>query len=80
MPELGRAPRRRLFEARYRYMDRSLPGGTAKIGRRRSIEGEIDCRWLIEGEIDCRRLIEGEKGKKTKKRKRRKKEEENKKE
>ncbi|RWW51864.1 hypothetical protein BHE74_00041754 [Ensete ventricosum] len=46
----------------YRYADRPLPGGTAKINRRR----------LIEGEIDRQRLIEGEKGKK-KKRKRRKK-------
>ncbi|RWW22524.1 hypothetical protein GW17_00013271 [Ensete ventricosum] len=46
----------------YRYADRSLPGGTAKIDHRRSIEGEIDRR----------RSIEGEK-RKNKKRKRRKK-------
>ncbi|RWW18440.1 hypothetical protein GW17_00017576 [Ensete ventricosum] len=46
------------------YTDRPLPGGTAKIGRRRSIKGENDCR----------RSIEEEKGKrKKKKRKRRKK-------
>ncbi|RRT41181.1 hypothetical protein B296_00046998 [Ensete ventricosum] len=49
------------------------PGGTAKIDRWRSIEGEIDRRLSIEGEIDRRLSIEGEKGKKKKKRKRRKK-------
>ncbi|RWW05377.1 hypothetical protein GW17_00031350 [Ensete ventricosum] len=47
----------------YRYADRPLPGGTAKIDRRRPIEGEIDRR----------RSISGEKGKNKKKRKRRKK-------
>ncbi|RWW76677.1 hypothetical protein BHE74_00015215 [Ensete ventricosum] len=46
-----------------RYADCPLPGGTAKINRRRSIEGEIDHQ----------RSIEGEKGKKKKKRRRRKK-------
>ncbi|RRT63904.1 hypothetical protein B296_00042304 [Ensete ventricosum] len=45
------------------YADRPLPGGTTKIDR----------RWSIEGEIDRRRSIEGEKGKKKKKRRRRKK-------
>ncbi|RRT40900.1 hypothetical protein B296_00034794, partial [Ensete ventricosum] len=54
----------------YRYADRLQSGDTAKIDRRRSIEGEIDCR----------RSMEGEKGKKKKrkrrKRKRRKKKEE----
>ncbi|RZS08785.1 hypothetical protein BHM03_00039803, partial [Ensete ventricosum] len=54
----------------YRYVDRPLPGGTAKnrpsmvdFGRQRPIDGEIDRR----------RSIEGEKEKKKKKRKRRKK-------
>ncbi|RWW43211.1 hypothetical protein BHE74_00051153 [Ensete ventricosum] len=64
------------------YVDRSLPGGTAKIDRRRSISFiggrfrllavDFDRRRSIEGEIDHRRSIEEEKGKK-KKRKRRKK-------
>ncbi|RWW01378.1 hypothetical protein GW17_00035588 [Ensete ventricosum] len=40
-----------------RYADRPLPGGTVKIDRQRSIEGEID-RW---------RSIEEEKGKRKKK-------------
>ncbi|RRT41512.1 hypothetical protein B296_00057775 [Ensete ventricosum] len=53
------------------YMDRPLSGGTAKINRRRSSEGEIDHRWSIEGEIDHRQLIKGEKGKKKKKMRRR---------
>ncbi|RRT41659.1 hypothetical protein B296_00057648 [Ensete ventricosum] len=47
----------------YRYVDRPLPGSTAKIDRRRSIEGEIDRR----------RSVEGEKGKKKKKRRQRRK-------
>ncbi|RWW85210.1 hypothetical protein BHE74_00006136 [Ensete ventricosum] len=46
----------------YRYADRPLPGGTAKIDRRRPIEGEIDRR----------RSISGEKGKKRKRRKKNK--------
>ncbi|RWW47981.1 hypothetical protein BHE74_00045986 [Ensete ventricosum] len=33
-----------------RYADRPLPGGTAKIDRRRSIEGEINRRRLTKGE------------------------------
>ncbi|RWW13083.1 hypothetical protein GW17_00023223 [Ensete ventricosum] len=59
-----------------RYTDRPLPGDTAKnrpsavyFGRRRLIEGEIDCWRSIKEEIGS---IEGEKGKK-KKRKRKKK-------
>ncbi|RWV83765.1 hypothetical protein GW17_00054589 [Ensete ventricosum] len=40
-------------------MDRLLPGGTTKIDRRRSIEGEIDRRRPIEVEIDRRRSIVG---------------------
>ncbi|RZS13755.1 hypothetical protein BHM03_00045389 [Ensete ventricosum] len=59
----------------YQYADRSLPGGTAKIDRRRSISTVGD---RLE-EIDRWRSIEGEKGKKKKKRKRRKKKEEEKK-
>ncbi|RRT32060.1 hypothetical protein B296_00042663 [Ensete ventricosum] len=49
----------------YRYADRPLLGGTAKIDCRRSIEGEIDRQWSIEGE----------KGKKKKRKRRKKKEE-----
>ncbi|RWW09816.1 hypothetical protein GW17_00026675 [Ensete ventricosum] len=45
---------------------------SAKIGRRRSIKGEIDHRWSIKGEIDRRRSIEEEKGKRKKKKKRKK--------
>ncbi|RRT49554.1 hypothetical protein B296_00049680 [Ensete ventricosum] len=58
------------------YVDRSLPGGTAKIDRRRSISFiggrfrllavDFDRRRSIEGEIDHRRSIEEEKGKKKK--------------
>ncbi|RZS23380.1 hypothetical protein BHM03_00056295 [Ensete ventricosum] len=54
------------------YVDRSLPGGTAKIDRRRSISFiggrfrllavDFDRRRSIEGEIDHRRSIEEEKG------------------
>ncbi|RZS28839.1 hypothetical protein BHM03_00062486, partial [Ensete ventricosum] len=43
-----------------RYVDRPLPGGTAKIGRRRSICGEIDRRLSIEE-------VKGKRRKKTKK-------------
>ncbi|RWW22044.1 hypothetical protein GW17_00013777 [Ensete ventricosum] len=63
----------------YRYVDRPLPGGSAKnrpsavdFGCRRPIEVEIDCWRLIEREIDRRRSIEEEKGKKKRKRKKKK--------
>ncbi|RZR89557.1 hypothetical protein BHM03_00017310, partial [Ensete ventricosum] len=56
-----------------RYADQSLPGGIAKIGRRRLISTvgdrfrpsavDFGCRWSIAGEIDCRRSIEEGKGK-----------------
>ncbi|RRT58564.1 hypothetical protein B296_00046496, partial [Ensete ventricosum] len=51
----------------YRYVDRSLLGGSAK--NRRSIEEEIGCRQSIEREIDRQRSIGEEKGKKRKRRK-----------
>ncbi|RWW76486.1 hypothetical protein BHE74_00015423 [Ensete ventricosum] len=60
----GKAPYRPVHTgpAADRYADRSLPGSTAKIDRRRSIDGEIDRRRSIDGEIDRRRSIEEEKG------------------
>ncbi|RZR83381.1 hypothetical protein BHM03_00009980 [Ensete ventricosum] len=39
----------------YQYVDRPLSGGTAKIDRQRSIEGEIDRRRSIEGKEERRR-------------------------
>ncbi|RWV93485.1 hypothetical protein GW17_00044054 [Ensete ventricosum] len=52
------------------YVDRLLPGGTAKIDHRQS---KFDCRRSIKGEIGRWWSIEEEKGKRKKKRKRRKK-------
>ncbi|RWW05402.1 hypothetical protein GW17_00031324 [Ensete ventricosum] len=54
-----------------RYVDRLLPGGSAK---NRPSTVDFGRRGSIEGEIDRGRSIEREKGKKKKKRKRRKKE------
>ncbi|RZS10872.1 hypothetical protein BHM03_00042148, partial [Ensete ventricosum] len=55
----------------YRYVDRPLPGGSAKnqpstadFDCRQPIEEEIDRQRSIEREIDRRRSIEEEKGKK----------------
>ncbi|RWV82370.1 hypothetical protein GW17_00056135 [Ensete ventricosum] len=66
-----------------RYVDRPLPGGTTKIGRRRLISAvggrfrlsvvDFDCRRSIEGEIDCQWSIEEGKGKKKRKRRKKKK-------
>ncbi|RWW87433.1 hypothetical protein BHE74_00003747 [Ensete ventricosum] len=59
----------------YRYVDRSLPGGSIKnrssavdFGCWRPIEEEIDRRRSIKREIDRRQSIEEEKGKKKRKR------------
>ncbi|RZR91536.1 hypothetical protein BHM03_00019675 [Ensete ventricosum] len=55
----------------YRYVDRPLPSGTAKIDRRRSISA-VGSRFRPSAvDFSRRRSIEGEKGKKKKKRKRR---------
>ncbi|RRT64335.1 hypothetical protein B296_00033412, partial [Ensete ventricosum] len=59
----GKAPYRPVHTgpAADRYADRSLPGSTAKIGRRQSIDGEIDCRRSIEEEKGKRRRGKEEK-------------------
>ncbi|RZS22551.1 hypothetical protein BHM03_00055338, partial [Ensete ventricosum] len=48
----GKAPYRPVHTgpAADRYADQPLPGGTAKVDRRRSIDGEIDRRRSIEEE------------------------------
>ncbi|RWW12609.1 hypothetical protein GW17_00023717 [Ensete ventricosum] len=65
----------------YRYADRLQSGDTAKIDRRRSIEGEIDCRRSMEGEKGKKKKRKRRKRKRRKKKeeRRKKKEEENKK-
>ncbi|RZR88708.1 hypothetical protein BHM03_00016336, partial [Ensete ventricosum] len=63
------------------YADRSLPGGSAKIDRRRSIEGEIDRRRSISvvgGRLREKSIVGGrlrEKGKKKKWKRRKKRKE-----